>query len=51
MSDRLKQGIEEIDRSYKNANLSCGGHIFTCKTSGIECKIGKKTYSICKFLD
>ncbi|CAD5186756.1 unnamed protein product [Musa acuminata subsp. malaccensis] len=51
MSDGLKQGIEEIDRSYKNASLSCGGHIFTCKTSGIECKIGKKTYSICKFLD
>ncbi|THU52299.1 hypothetical protein C4D60_Mb10t02520 [Musa balbisiana] len=51
MSDRLEQGIEEIDRSYKNASPSCGGHIFTCKTSGIECKIGKKTYSICKFLD
>ncbi|URE43925.1 CBS domain, partial [Musa troglodytarum] len=38
-SDRLKQGLEEIDRCNKNASPSCGGHIFSCKTSGIECKI------------
>ncbi|KAJ8480405.1 hypothetical protein OPV22_024132 [Ensete ventricosum] len=48
VSDRLKQGIEEIDRSYKNASLlSCGGHIFACNTSGIECKIVQHPAFLC----
>ncbi|WOK96616.1 U6 snRNA phosphodiesterase [Canna indica] len=43
----LKQAVD-IDRSYKKATPS-SGHIFTSKISSIECKIGKKTYSIWKF--
>ncbi|XP_042374228.1 U6 snRNA phosphodiesterase-like isoform X2 [Zingiber officinale] len=47
-SGMLNQAVENIERSYKNSSLPCR-HIFTCKINGIECRIGKRTYSICKF--
>ncbi|XP_008794895.2 U6 snRNA phosphodiesterase isoform X1 [Phoenix dactylifera] len=50
ISNRLKQAVEEFDRSRGNSN-SLQKDIFMCKFTGIECRIGKKTYNICKFLD
>ncbi|XP_072960378.1 uncharacterized protein [Typha angustifolia] len=50
ISHRLKQAIEELDKSQSNASSS-RRHIFMCKFSSIVCKIGKKTYDICKLPD
>uniref|UniRef100_A0A1D1Z6C2 U6 snRNA phosphodiesterase 1 n=1 Tax=Anthurium amnicola TaxID=1678845 RepID=A0A1D1Z6C2_9ARAE len=49
ISCALKQAIEEQSRCRNNLG-SCQRHIFMCKFSGVECKIGKKSYSVCKFL-
>ncbi|KAH7537769.1 uncharacterized protein LOC107414068 [Ziziphus jujuba] len=49
ISNTLKNAIQEERR------LSVGGSIqkcfFSCKFNGIVCKIGNKTYKICKFSD
>ncbi|CAI9762328.1 unnamed protein product [Fraxinus pennsylvanica] len=48
ISDSLKRVIEEeTKRDITNGNLS-QKHIFTCKFSGISCKIGNKTFEICR---
>ncbi|MQL87381.1 hypothetical protein Taro_019907 [Colocasia esculenta] len=48
VSRSLKQAIE--DQSKCSNDLSSPRrHIFMCKFNGIECKIGKKSYSVCKF--
>ncbi|KAJ0961600.1 hypothetical protein J5N97_001097 [Dioscorea zingiberensis] len=49
ISDMLKKTVERLDRSQSNARNSRA--IFFCKFNGIECKIGKKTYNICKSVD
>ncbi|KAJ3680614.1 hypothetical protein LUZ60_016892 [Juncus effusus] len=43
----LKQTIEQISRSQSSTNSS-QRHFFKCKFSGIVCKIGKKSFDICK---
>ncbi|XP_062164234.1 uncharacterized protein LOC133870949 [Alnus glutinosa] len=49
-SDSLQRVVdEEMKRS--NVGGSSQKCIFTSKFNGIECKIGKKTYKICKFQD
>ncbi|XP_043723444.1 U6 snRNA phosphodiesterase [Telopea speciosissima] len=48
ISQSLKRVIEELNRSHNSGNFS-QKHILTCKFSGIECKIGNKTYKLCKF--
>ncbi|XXG78012.1 hypothetical protein AAC387_Pa08g2044 [Persea americana] len=50
ISYSLKQVVEELKRynvNYGSSNKS----IFACKFSGIECKIGKKSYKICNVQD
>uniref|UniRef100_A0A2P2K042 U6 snRNA phosphodiesterase 1 n=1 Tax=Rhizophora mucronata TaxID=61149 RepID=A0A2P2K042_RHIMU len=50
VSDSLKIAIEEeMKRSIMGS--SSQKFIFSCKFSGIECKIGNKLYKICKNLD
>ncbi|GAV73388.1 HVSL domain-containing protein [Cephalotus follicularis] len=50
ISDSIKRAVEaETKRS--NVGDSLQSRIFTSKFSGIECKIGNKTYKICKFSD
>ncbi|XP_039121404.1 U6 snRNA phosphodiesterase isoform X1 [Dioscorea cayenensis subsp. rotundata] len=49
ISEKLKKNVEELDTSRNNARNS--GPIFFCKFNSIECKIGKKSYTICKSLD
>ncbi|XP_042505126.1 U6 snRNA phosphodiesterase-like [Macadamia integrifolia] len=48
ISQSLKRVVEELNRSHNNGNMS-QKHILSCKFSGIECKIGSKTYKLCKF--
>lgn len=48
ISDSLKRAVEEMTR-HINVGGSVQKRIFTCKFNGIECKIGNKTYKICKF--
>ncbi|XP_058104103.1 uncharacterized protein LOC131248071 [Magnolia sinica] len=43
----LRRAVEELKRQSANAGSS-RKQIFTCKFSGIESKIGKKSYKICK---
>ncbi|XP_072983028.1 uncharacterized protein [Typha latifolia] len=50
ISHRLKQAIDELDKSQSNVSSS-RRHTFMCKFSSIVCKIGKKTYDICKLPD
>ncbi|XP_077235155.1 U6 snRNA phosphodiesterase-like protein isoform X2 [Tasmannia lanceolata] len=50
ISHSLKRGVKEVNRYRTNAGTS-RGHIFTCKFTGIECKVGKKSYTICKIPD
>lgn len=47
ISDSLKRAVEEMRRPI-NVGGSVQKRIFTCKFNGIECKIGNKTYKICK---
>ncbi|KAI5430607.1 uncharacterized protein LOC127127968 isoform X2 [Lathyrus oleraceus] len=49
-SDSLKKVVgEEMKKSVTGKSLKkC---VFTCKFRGIECKIGNKTYTICKVSD
>ncbi|KAE8056865.1 hypothetical protein FH972_013601 [Carpinus fangiana] len=50
ISDSLQRVVEdEMKRS--NVGGSAQKCIFTSKFNGIECKIGNKTYKICKFQD
>ncbi|KAH8486538.1 hypothetical protein H0E87_025520 [Populus deltoides] len=50
VSDVLKREVvNEMKRS--SAGGSIMKRVFSCKFSGIECSIGKKTYKISKFLD
>ncbi|GLT39880.1 hypothetical protein SLA2020_140470 [Shorea laevis] len=49
ISDSLKRVVEDVKRSSFRGSLP--NHVFTCKFEGIECKIGKKKYKICKFPD
>jgi hypothetical protein len=50
VSDVLKREVvNEMKRS--SAGGSILKRVFSCKFSGIECRIGKKTYKISKFLD
>lgn len=50
VSDVLKREVvNEMKRS--SAGGSILKRVFSCKFSGIECHIGKKTYKISKFLD
>lgn len=50
VSDVLKREVvNEMKRS--SAGGSIMKRVFSCKFSGIECRIGKKTYKISKFLD
>ncbi|KAA8539745.1 hypothetical protein F0562_026437 [Nyssa sinensis] len=48
ISDSLNRAVEEGKRCYTVGGL-LQKRIFTSKFSGIECKIGQKTYKICKF--
>ncbi|XP_050223896.1 uncharacterized protein LOC126673704 [Mercurialis annua] len=50
ISDSMKRVVKE-EMNKSSSRVSSQNHIFTCKFSGIECKIGNKTYKICKFLD
>ncbi|OAY67827.1 U6 snRNA phosphodiesterase [Ananas comosus] len=50
ISSKLKQAIEELNGSQNNASSS-QMYTFKCMFDGIVCKIGKKTYSICKLAD
>uniref|UniRef100_A0A6N2KXB4 U6 snRNA phosphodiesterase n=1 Tax=Salix viminalis TaxID=40686 RepID=A0A6N2KXB4_SALVM len=50
VSDELKREVvNEMKRSGVRGSTS--KRVFTCKFSGIECRIGKKTYKISKFPD
>ncbi|XP_065873052.1 uncharacterized protein [Euphorbia lathyris] len=49
VSDSLKRVIEQVNKSGIGGSLQ--RRVFTCKFSGIECRIGNKTYKICKFND
>lgn len=49
-SHSLNEAIDGLKRCVRNAGSSTK-HIFTCKFSGIECKVGKKSYIICKCQD
>ncbi|TKY66333.1 U6 snRNA phosphodiesterase [Spatholobus suberectus] len=44
----LKKVVDEEMQCAVGKSLKC---IFSCKFKGIECKIGKKTYTICKISD
>ncbi|KAH7866237.1 hypothetical protein Vadar_017524 [Vaccinium darrowii] len=48
-SDLLKQVVEEALKKCTGLRGYAGRGIFTCKFSGIFCKIGHKVYEICKF--
>ncbi|KAH0466393.1 hypothetical protein IEQ34_006496 [Dendrobium chrysotoxum] len=50
VSNLLKPAAEELNK-LKNRASPSGRQIFTCKFSGIECRIGKKSYTICKLAD
>ncbi|XP_050254337.1 uncharacterized protein LOC126700298 [Quercus robur] len=50
VSDSLKRIVEE-EMKRVNVRGSLQKCIFTSKFSGIECKIGQKTYKICKVQD
>ncbi|GLT62737.1 hypothetical protein SLA2020_353490 [Shorea laevis] len=50
ISDSLKNVVEEVKRSSCFRG-SLQSRVFTCKFNGIECKIGNKTYKICKSPD
>ncbi|KAF6152983.1 hypothetical protein GIB67_021588 [Kingdonia uniflora] len=51
ITDSLKRALEELSRYPSNGASSYKTSIFTCKFSGIDCKIGKKVYNICKFAE
>lgn len=44
ISDTLKTAVSDLGRSQNRPQK----HIFMCKFSGIECKIGKKSFNICR---
>lgn len=49
ISHSLKKVVDEQMKCAVGKSLrKC---VFSCKFKGIECKIGKKTYTICKFSD
>ncbi|CAA7411098.1 unnamed protein product [Spirodela intermedia] len=48
ISGALLQAARVHDRSAPNLESS-QKHVFTCKFSGIKCKIGKKSYDVCRF--
>ncbi|KAF5456212.1 hypothetical protein F2P56_025717, partial [Juglans regia] len=50
ISDSLERVVGEEIRRF-NVGSSLHKRIFTSKFGGIECKIGNKTYKICKFQD
>ncbi|KDP22490.1 hypothetical protein JCGZ_26321 [Jatropha curcas] len=50
ISDSLKRVVEE-EIKRPGIGGSVQKRIFTCKFSGIDCRIGNKTYKICKFYD
>ncbi|XP_042986658.1 U6 snRNA phosphodiesterase isoform X3 [Carya illinoinensis] len=50
ISDSLERVVEEEMKRF-NVGSSLHKRIFTSKFGGIECKIGNKTYKICKFQD
>ncbi|XP_078148236.1 U6 snRNA phosphodiesterase-like protein [Carex rostrata] len=45
--NNLMQAVVQIDRS-RNSTGSSQGYNFKCKFSSIVCKVGKKSYDICK---
>ncbi|KAL7229378.1 hypothetical protein ACSBR2_007977 [Camellia fascicularis] len=49
ISDVLKRVVEGEVRRCTMVGKYAKPRIFTCKFSGIDCKIGNKTYKICKF--
>ncbi|XP_021763346.1 U6 snRNA phosphodiesterase-like [Chenopodium quinoa] len=49
-SDLLRRVVEEAKKHPEGRN-SLQKRVFTAKFSGIECKIGSKTYKICKLPD
>ncbi|XP_028079423.1 U6 snRNA phosphodiesterase-like isoform X2 [Camellia sinensis] len=51
ISDVLKRVVEGEVRRCTIVGKYAKPRIFTCKFSGIDCKIGYKTYKICKFLE
>ncbi|KAL7214549.1 hypothetical protein ACSBR1_026873 [Camellia fascicularis] len=48
ISDILKRVVEEEVKRCTMAGGYVQKRLFTCKFSGIDCKIGNKTYKICK---
>ncbi|KAK1272500.1 hypothetical protein QJS04_geneDACA012536 [Acorus gramineus] len=48
-SSSLNQALQ-LNRHYPTA-CSVKRQLFVCKFSGIECKVGKKSYKICKLTD
>lgn len=50
ISHSLNQAIEELKRYNTNFGSS-NRNIFTCKFGDIECKVGNKSYKICKVQD
>ncbi|XP_058207479.1 uncharacterized protein LOC131320698 isoform X2 [Rhododendron vialii] len=49
ISDLLKRVVVEALKEFTGLRGYAGKCIFTCKFSGINCKIGNKAYEICKF--
>ncbi|XP_021722154.1 U6 snRNA phosphodiesterase-like [Chenopodium quinoa] len=49
-SDLLRRVVEEA-KKHPDGRNSLQKRVFTAKFSGIECKIGSKTYKICKLPD
>ncbi|XP_020586174.1 U6 snRNA phosphodiesterase [Phalaenopsis equestris] len=50
VTNKLKPAAEELNK-FSIRRSSCRSHVFSCKFSGIECRIGKKLYTICKLPD
>ncbi|KAK3016657.1 hypothetical protein RJ639_006752 [Escallonia herrerae] len=49
ISDLLKRVVEEEMKRYIIAGGSSKRRLFSCKFSGIECKVGCKIHKICRF--
>ncbi|KAF3786745.1 U6 snRNA phosphodiesterase [Nymphaea thermarum] len=49
ISHSLQQAVNELNRSRPSSG-SAQKNIFSCMFNGIECRIGKKSYTICKVL-
>lgn len=51
VSDLLRRAVAEEVKKHNNAGGSLQRRVFAIKFGGIDCKIGNKTYKICKVPD